>query len=272
MRLSIVHLLLPVLIFGIVTVAGGRTEEPRDLPVMSKSGDAPPEPVPFRVGEKLVFSVEYGFITAGEATMEVAGIDTIDGFPSYHLRTIAKTNEIFSSFYKVDDRIESHLDIERKVSRHFEKHLREGSYSRDFEVRFDHDNLRAYSTEGDTLEMLPETQDVLSAFFFLRTLDLRVGKTLSFPCHDNEKNYPLEVKVLRKEKVVVPAGKFVCYVVEPKLKSGGLTRKGARMLIWVTADERKMPVLMETKIKVGAIAAKLKDYVPGDDVDGAERP
>jgi hypothetical protein len=221
--------------------------------------EAVPE-APFNVGERLVFSVEYGFVTAGEATMSVVRIDTLFGSPSYLLQSLAQTNEIFSAFYKVNDRVESHLDITGFFSRHFMKKLREGSYKKDLEIFFDHEGEYARYAEGDSLSILPGTQDVLSAFFFLRTQDLNVGKTMSFPCHDNKKNYPLEIRVLRKEKVMVPAGKFECYVLEPRLKTGGLMKKEAKMLIWVTADDKKMPVLMETKMKIGSIAAKLKDY------------
>jgi len=227
---------------------------------------------PFRVGEKLVFSIEYGFVTAGEATMSVVGIDTIQGHPTYLLRTRAQTNEIFSAIYKIDDMVESHLDIDEFYSRQFKKKLKEGSYEKDLEIIFDQDKMQARYAEGDTLPTLPRTQDVLSAFFFLRTEDFKLGASFSFPCHDNKKNYPLEIKVLRKERIVVPAGKFECFVIEPKMKTGGLTRREAKMFIWVTADEKKMPVLMETRLKIGSIAAKLMDYTLGGGQTGTGDP
>ena len=236
-----------------------------DSPVSSRA-------VPFRVGEKLVFSVEYGFVTAGEATMAVVGIDTVQGHPAYILQISAKTNEIFSTFYRVEDMVESHLDIDGLYSRYFKKKLREGSYEKDLEIFFEQEKKLARYVEGDSLSTLPETQDVLSAFFYLRTQDLKVGTTFSLPCHDNRKNYPLEVKVLRKEKTVVPAGKFECFVVEPKLKTGGLMKKKTRMFIWLTADDKKMPVLMETRMKIGSVAAKLTDFTLGEGVAGPADP
>ena len=69
--------------------------------------------------------------------MSVVRVDTILGHPSYLLQSIAQTNEIFSAFYKVDDQVESHLDVERFVSRRFMKKLREGNYQKDLEVSFD---------------------------------------------------------------------------------------------------------------------------------------
>jgi len=250
---------------------GGWTNDP-DQPPAGELPAVKPGKAPFRVGERFSFSVEYGFVTAGEATMSVTAIDTIRGHASYCLRTSATTNEIFSAFYKVDDRVESHMDVERFFSRHFMKRLREGDHKKDMEVYFEQEKMLARYVNGDSLATLPETQDVLSAFFYLRTQELKVGATFSFPCHDNKKNYPLEIKVLRKEKVIVPAGRFECFVIEPKLKTGGLMRKEAKMLIWVTADERKMPVLMETRLKIGSIAAKLTEYRLGEDdvIGGSE--
>jgi len=243
----------------------GFPEEPQQEGSSTRATACEAAPVPFRVGEKLTFSVEYGPVTAGEAVMSIASIDTIMGFPSYHIISTARTNEIFSAMYKVDDNVESHMDITGLFSRHFKKRLREGSFKRDHEVYFDQEKMVARYTNGDSLSTLAETQDILSAFFYLRAQDLSVGKKFSFPCHDNKKNYPLVVKVLRKEKVVVPAGKFRCYVLEPKLKTGGLMKKKAKMLIWVTEDDRKMPVLMETRVTIGSIAAKLVEYDSGID-------
>jgi len=168
--------------------AWGQPEESDTESTVDAPGVIEPAPVPFLVGERLTFSVEYGFVTAGEAVMSVVSVDTIMGFPSYLIRSTAKTNEIFSAFYKVDDNVESHMDTGRLFSRHFKKRLREGKFKRDHEVYFDQENMTASYVNGDTLSTFAETQDILSAFFFLRSQDLTVGEEFSFPCHDNKKN------------------------------------------------------------------------------------
>jgi hypothetical protein len=254
---SVVSLFLSALPFA-------RSSSLAALPLRSsESGGEAAVELPFRVGERLVFSVEYGFVTAGEATMAVVSQDTIQGHPVYHLRTEARTNEIFSALYRVEDVVESDLDIQGIFTRHLKKNLQEGNYRKELDVNFHQERMMAIYAGGDSLTTLPHTQDVLSAFFFLRTRDLQVGKTFVIPCHDNRKNYPLEVRVLRREKIVVPAGKFECFAVEPKMKTGGLMKKEAKMTIWLTADAAKMPVLIETKMRIGSIAAKLVEYAPG---------
>jgi len=107
-------------------------------------------------------------------------------------------------------------------------------------------------------------QDVLSAFYFIRTQDLKVGKSLFVDNHTDKKNYPLEVKVLRKERVKVPAGTFNCVVVEPILKASGIFKQKGSLTVWLTDDEIKMPVLMKSKVIVGSISTELTNYRLGE--------
>jgi hypothetical protein len=73
----------------------------------------------------------------------------------------------------------------------------------------------------------------------------------------------LEVKVLRREKVKVPAGEFDCLVVEPVLQASGIFKHEGRLTVWLTDDQFKIPVLMKSKVAVGSIASKLKNYTLG---------
>ena len=85
-----------------------------------------PEYVGFGVGEKLVFSVQYSLVTAGEASLEVRNIADINGTPCYRIVSDARTNKFFSSVFKVRDRFESYMDTTSLSSMRYEKHLREG--------------------------------------------------------------------------------------------------------------------------------------------------
>jgi hypothetical protein len=206
------------------------------------------------------YSVEYGFITAGKASLSVVGIDTVSGIPAYHVRSRAESNPTFSTFFRVDDRVDSFVDIYRLASLRMEKHLREGSYRKDLEVDFDPVKPLAYYADGDTVEIVPGANDALSALYRLRTLDIAVGDVIEMPHHDNKKNYPLRVRVLRKERVRVPAGRFSCFVVEPYLKEEGIFKAKGKMNIYLTDDEHLMPVLVKTSVIIGSVNAKLEDY------------
>ena len=108
--------------------------------------------------------------------------------------------------------------------------------------------------------MRPYAQDELSAFYYLRMLPLAIGEDVFIDNHTNRKNYPLMVIVHGRETVKVTAGEFDCLVVEPVIREGGIFAAKGRLKIWITDDERRMPVRMRTKIAVGSITASLQEY------------
>jgi len=213
----------------------------------------------FGRGERLVFEISYGPINAGTAVMEVSRIVQFNGRDCYHVISTAKSNRFFSSFFKVEDRVESLIDVRGIFSWKFEQHLREGKYRADRFAEYDQRNHTVTTNKG-SMEVPPYVQDVLSALYYVRTQDLVVGQLLSVDNHSGRKLYPLEVKVHRRERVKVPAGSFDCFVVQPILKAGGLFKHKGRLWVWLTADERKMPVLMKSKMIIGSIDVKLKSY------------
>ncbi|MDP2984865.1 MAG: DUF3108 domain-containing protein [Candidatus Latescibacter sp.] len=216
----------------------------------------------FDVGENLVFSIDYGFYSAGIATMSVIGSEFINGGLCYHIRTTAESNKFISSFYKVRDRVDSFIDMQGIFSRRFEKHLREGGYSFDELVDLYQDRLLAVSTKEKRafVEIPLYVQDILSSLYYIRTFDLRVGKKETLEVLADGKVYPLQIMVHKKEKVTVEAGSFTCFLVEPLLKSEGIFSQKGRLLVWLTDDKNKIPVKMTSKVTIGNIAANLKNY------------
>jgi hypothetical protein len=224
-----------------------------------------PKPVildAFKPGEYLKFSVDYGFINAGWATMEVVSIVEYNERPVYRIETKAGTNATFSLIFKVEDRVLSLLDTEKFYTLRHEKHLNEGNYHADRWFTFDQTNHLAVS-KGYKLETYKNVMDVLSAFYYTRMLELSVGDTFYLPNHTDGKNYPLRVVVHRKETVKVPAGKFNCIVVQPLLSTPGIFEQKGNVYIWLTDDKRRMPVLMKTEVFIGSVDASLIEYRPG---------
>lgn len=219
--------------------------------------------VAFGVGEKLTFDINYGFINAGFATVEVADVVEYNGRPAYRIVSRAQSNSFFSTFYKVDDRLESIMDAAGLFSWRFEKILREGSYKSDREFWFDQAEGQAFY-EDDTFEVPRYVQDVLSAFYYVRTQDLTVGSTIHIDHFDSGKFYPLEVKIHKRETVSVAAGTFDCIVVEPLLQSVGAFKQEGQLKVWLTDDRLRMPVLMKSKVLVGSISAELTGYELGE--------
>jgi hypothetical protein len=222
-----------------------------------------PEYVGFGPGEKLVFSVQYSLVKAGEATLEVRNLADIDGRPCYRIVSDARTNKFFSGVFKVRDRFESYMDTTSLSSLRYEKHLREGRFKRDELVTFD--QVAHTATYKDkVVPIAPRTQDVLSALFYIRTLPLEVGQAIALANHTDGKNYPLVVKVHGRERVTVEAGTFDCLVVEPILRGPAIFSQKGRLTVWMTDDKYKMPVLMKSKVIIGHVSAVLKEYTRAD--------
>ncbi len=221
------------------------------------------ENVAFGVNERFSFDINYGFINAGNATMEVARLIEYSGRPCYQILTRAYSNSFFSNFFQVADSVESIIDALGIFSWRFEKKLREGNYRSDRQYSFDQRNNLAYFGK-DTIEVSPYIQDALSVLYYIRTRDLEVGKSVFVENFTDGKTYSLEVKVLKKERISVAAGTFDCVVVEPLLQSVGVFKHEGQLTVWLTDDRLKMPVLMKSKVIVGSISAELTDYQLGD--------
>ena len=218
--------------------------------------------VAFAEGEKLVFDVGYSFITAGEAVMSIPKTDSVFGRPVYEVRFTVNSTKTFSWIYKVDDRYETFLDIQGVFPWHFTQRVREGSFSRDFSAWFDQVKSIAYTSDKQ-YPIPPYVHDAVSAFYFVRTLDYstsRVGEKTILQNFFKDTTYTLAVKFLGRQRIDVDAGTFDCIIIEPLMKEGGLFKSEGRVLIWLTDDERKIPVKVSTKVVVGSIDAELREY------------
>ena len=223
---------------------------------------------PYSAGERLDFKVYFGFILGGESSMSVESGDSSGGPPGLHLVSEAHSTRTVDTFYKVRDRVESWVDADSGFSRRYEKHLREGKYRDDKLVEYLPAGGRALLTRRDqapeSLDVAGRTYDVLAAFYKVRGMDLKVGESVFLDLHDIDKQYRLEIKVLRQETLQVPAGVFDCIVIEPRLLSSGLFRKEGEMQVWLTDDVRRMPVMMQSRLYFGRVWAKLIGYRLGN--------
>ncbi|RJP65867.1 MAG: DUF3108 domain-containing protein [Ignavibacteriales bacterium] len=216
----------------------------------------------FKVGEKLTFDVKYGFVTAGVATFEIPKIKKISGRDVYQVVFQVSSVPSFDWFFKVRDRYETYLDAEGMFPWRFEQHIREGKYSRDFSAFFDQRKGKAKTSEGE-YDIPKNVNDIVSAFYYVRTLDLsglKKGQKIHLENFYKNKVYPLDIVYHGKEKVDVGAGTFECILVEPLVQEGGLFKSEGSILIWLSNDELRLPVKVKTKVIIGSIDAELTRY------------
>ncbi|HEY3874600.1 MAG TPA: DUF3108 domain-containing protein [Candidatus Kapabacteria bacterium] len=217
----------------------------------------------FTVGERLTFDINYGFITAGQAVMSIPGYKYIGNRPTYEMRIEASSASTFDYIFKVRDRYETFLDVGGIFPWRFEQHVREGHYSHDYDAIFDPENQTARTSDGHTYTTPEYVHDIVSAFYYVRTLDLthsHKGDIIRLENFYDGKVSPLDVRVLGHQQVETDAGTFECSVIEPMVVQGGLFKSEGSIKIWLTDDYNHIPVKMASKILIGEIEAKLVKY------------
>lgn len=224
-----------------------------------------PAPLPF-AGETMKFDVGWEFVIAGTATMHFSN----RGKRGYRIDTDARTNEFFDMFKKVRDTITSEGEFvnNRPQSTLLELDQNERSYHASKKSEFLWQKGKVRYTQGnktDIYDVPAGHLNVMDAFYLTRTLPVVKDKVLKIPVFDSRKQYEIEVRLIKREKLQAPWGKMVdCLVIEPKLKSEGIFTSVGTMQIWVTDDARRIPLKMTAKIKIGRIIARLTDYkAPG---------
>lgn len=226
---------------------------------------------PFQPGEKLVFELKWTIISAGEATMEVMPFKKVDGNDAYHFVLSARTNKFLDHFYKVRDRINGYTDLDIQHSVFYVKKQREGKTIKDVVVKFDWDAQTAQYTDitkeatKDPISLMPGAFDPLSIFYFTRTRPILLDTTMHRPVTDGKKCVMGKARIVKREKIKVPAGEFDTYLMVPDLQHvGGVFKKSpkAKIELWVSADNRRIPVKLKSKVIVGSFTGELISYTP----------
>jgi len=219
--------------------------------------------LPFSPGEKLTFQAKWGIIPAGEAVLEVLPVEEINGIKLLHFVMTARTHAYIDPFYKVRDRIDAYTDTGMTHSFLY-KVAKEGKRKKQIVVRLDREKgFAQYSNFGEkktAIQILPGSFDPLSVFYAFRLHDLQENKRIEVPVTDGKKCVLGVANVLVRERVALSSGVFDTYLVEPDLKHiGGVFEKSrdAKLKIWVTADARRIPVRIESKLAVGSFVGEL---------------
>lgn len=224
----------------------------------------------FSPGEKLTYEISWStVVTAGIAVMEVKNAPEMEHRQAYHLVSSTHSVGMVERFYPVRDTVESFIDAEELHSISFSLRERHGKKRRERDMVFDPVHGTVQVTKNGSVETheAPErVQDALSTLYYVRTRnDLVVGKTINVDVHDNGKNWSVEIKAVAREEIRTPAGKFSTIKVRTYPKYEGVFVNKGEIVIWFTDDTRRIPVLMKSKISIGAIVATLTELKEGQD-------
>lgn len=217
----------------------------------------------FKPGEILKFRIHYGIMDAGEATLEVkSDLTNMGGRDCYHFVGNGKSVGAFDWFFKVRDRYESVVDKDALIPWLFVRRVNEGGYIINQNVSFNH-YLDSAKSEKATISIPDNTQDLVSSFYYARTIDFsaaKEGDIFEINGYLDDKVFPLNLKFLGREVIDSKKGKFRCIKLRPMLQQGRVFKDQEDMTIWVSDDLNKIPVRVQTDILIGSIKMDLVDF------------
>jgi len=219
------------------------------------------EPV-FQVGEILEYRLKYGFITAAEGTLKVLNSDLkFDDNPTYRLSVDSKTAGTFDIFYKIRDHYDSYIDKNNLTPYFYQEDIKESSYKRNDKARFTQNLKKVVSNRGTFTAPTNQTFDLVSAYYFSRSLDiakLKQGEQFKLNYFLGHEIHQLQIKYIGKEVINTKLGKIRCLKFSPSIEPGRIFRKDSSLYLWITDDDNRVPVKAQVEIIVGSVTMEIK--------------
>lgn len=228
----------------------------------------------FHEGEKLSYKVYYnwGFLwlSAGSVSFEVKTA-FYKGEKVYHFDSYGSSYKSYDWFFKVRDHYESYASIDSLKSLWFRRNTYEGGYEVDNRYFFDHDKKLIYSFvedsdnpyKEDTLELKECTYDLLTATYAIRNYDFSkyvVNEKIPIRMIIDNEIFDLYFRYRGKGVIETRNGEtYKCLKFSALLLEGSLFKGGEDLIVWVSDDKNKIPVLIEAKILVGSVKAYLEE-------------
>jgi hypothetical protein len=215
-------------------------------------------------GEKLTYALHWENIPAGELQLEIRPITTIGGIRAYHFVMTVRSNSAVDFFVKIRDRIDAYADIPMNHSIYYQKG-QSGESKREEVIEFDWQEGKARYTDTGrahaSIDLTPGSFDPLSAFYFTRMMISEETPKLERPVTDGKRNFVGNASMVRREIITLKNGKtYDTFCLKPDMGLfGGVFKesKNAQLLVWVTADEKRIPVQIKSKVKVGYFIGEL---------------
>lgn len=230
---------------------------------------------PYAVGEKIVLGVNYFNVEAGDLSLNVGPFKVVNGRKAYTFSIDVKSTKMFSLFYSVNNHAETFVDYESLLPITYSSESKETSRRKEARAYFDWKKNEATQWEKTLKKDGKEdkkkiiwtieeyAQNIISALFYLRSFQLSPGKKFAFRVADSGKNYTFHAEVLRREKLKTSIGELNTVVIRPTFELEDQFKQTGENLFWVTDDDRKFIVRIESKIKIGTLVGKVKSIERG---------
>jgi hypothetical protein len=223
----------------------------------------------YKVGEKVTYTIQYGFITAGNAVLDLVS-DTLNGREVWHSKLEARTTGMAEALFKVLDIYESYIDPLTELPVKSIRNIHEGRYKKYNVVLFDHKTRADSSILNSDLTGIhiapPMIHDILSCFYYFRNhilpadTNLKKGEIRTIMSWFCDELYPIRLKYIGKDEVKTKVGKIMCYKFNPVTETGRLFKTEEDVSFWFSADKNFLPVKIRFDIFVGSFSCELLKY------------
>jgi len=223
-------------------------------------------------GEKLTFDVSWSVFPAGKLTATLSR-DNDGPRDFYRVTTTADSEGFASLLYKVQDKFQSVFNPETVRSIEISKQINEGSRHKITKITFDRKRGLAILDERDAgsgdehpkheeHEIPPCAQDIITAFYYVRSQPLRVGQSIKLAVNDGSKTKIVVAAVTGRKKIQTPLGDREALRVEPSVFGNLYEDKKGKIVIWFSDDEYHFPLRIRAALKMGAITGTLSSISP----------
>jgi len=226
----------------------------------------------FQGGEEITYKLYYNWgvvwLSAGEVTFKVNDMGS-----QYHVAVAGRTYKSYEWFFKVRDYYDTYIDKNSLLPKTAIRDVSEGKYKLYDEVVFDQENKKASSLRGKTRDEATKKEydvgecmhDMLSVIYYSRNIDFESyeeGEEFPVKIFMDKEVWPLNVKYKGKQgrKKIKGKGRFDTIKFSPQVLSGRVFKEGEEMMVYVSDDKNRIPLLIESPVSVGSVKAVLKSY------------
>lgn len=211
----------------------------------------------FKEGEILSYRLHYGVMDAGVILMEVKpDLIEVAGRKVYHIVGNGYSKGTFDWFFKVRDRYETFIDKDAMLPWMFVRRVNEGGYTINQDYRFNHYTNKVDVGSGEKVDIPDGTQDMISAFYSARNIDLtnaKVGDVFTINSIVDKEIWPLKIRYVGKEKITCDIGTYNCVKFRPIVQKGRIFKHEEDLNVWLTDDKNHVPLRAQAKLVVGSV-------------------
>jgi len=225
----------------------------------------------FGRGETIKYTVHYGLINGGEATVETGGsLERVNDRPCYKATVSGKTTGSFDFFLRIRDQWRAYIDTTSILPLRAQRDIAEKNYRKKETVDFDHlhdiAEVQDHNKENPkrtTVKVANNTLELVSGFYYLRTINfdrMKIGDVVKMPGYFDGDNFMLEVTYKGREVVATKAGDVRAFKLVPKMPNNKLFRGENAISVYLSDDRNKIPVLFQAEMFVGTVKIDMVRY------------